>query len=49
MQRTWGGTNIAAGAERTKIQASEAGRNLIKQGLTLDLIGGEIEGFKTGQ
>lgn len=53
VQRTWGGTNIAAGAERTKKQAGEAGRNLIKQGLmghiTLGLIGGEIEGFKTGQ
>lgn len=42
MQKTWGGNNTAAGAERTKIQAGEAGRNLIKQDLmghiTLGLI-----------
>lgn len=55
VQKTWGGTDTAAGAERTKIQAGEAGRNLIKQ----DLMGhyyfgpykikGVIQGFKTGQ
>lgn len=39
--------------QRIKIQAAEADRNLIRQGLVshiiLGLIKGEIEGFKTGQ